>query len=183
MATDSPPIAEQKSRKLRWFQYRLRSLFVLTTLVAIACSWLAVMRQEQRKEYAAAEAIRKAGGAAMSEQTWLGKLLRDNTLIRVSDVDLEGKPIADDVLMHFDGLSQLHSVQLIGITDAGLAHLRGASRLDNALLSGTEVTDAGMVHLQGLGNLKRLTFVNTSVTDQGVKKLQQALPKCYVDRR
>jgi hypothetical protein len=43
MATDSPPSADQKPPKLRWYQYRLRSLFVLTTLVAVACSWLAVM--------------------------------------------------------------------------------------------------------------------------------------------
>ena len=25
--------------KLRWYQYKLSSLFILTTLVAIACSW------------------------------------------------------------------------------------------------------------------------------------------------
>jgi hypothetical protein len=40
METDSPPTADQKQPKLRWYQYRLRSLFILTTLVAIACSWL-----------------------------------------------------------------------------------------------------------------------------------------------
>ena len=58
---ESSPTAE-KPPKLRWFQYRLRSLFILTTLVAIACSWLAVTMQNQRKQKAAAEAIEKIGG-------------------------------------------------------------------------------------------------------------------------
>ena len=31
METDSLPTVEKKPPKLRWFQYRLRSLFILTT--------------------------------------------------------------------------------------------------------------------------------------------------------
>jgi hypothetical protein len=69
METDSLATAEKKQPKLRWYQYRLRSLFVLTTLVAIACSWLAVTMQNQRKQKAAAEAIEKAGGEVWCEPT------------------------------------------------------------------------------------------------------------------
>ena len=36
MGTDALPAVEKPWPKLRWYQYRLRSLFVLTTLVAIA---------------------------------------------------------------------------------------------------------------------------------------------------
>jgi hypothetical protein len=36
MTTESPLTADQPPPKLRWFQYRLRSLFVLTTLVFCA---------------------------------------------------------------------------------------------------------------------------------------------------
>ncbi len=35
--------------KRRRFQYNLRSLFILTTLVAIACSWYAVEMQKAAK--------------------------------------------------------------------------------------------------------------------------------------
>ena len=35
--------------KLRWYQYSLRSLFILTTLVALVCSWYAVQMQEAAK--------------------------------------------------------------------------------------------------------------------------------------
>ena len=46
--------------------------------------------QNQRKQKAAAEAIEKAGGTVQSEPTWLGKLLRDDSLVRVTCVTLYG---------------------------------------------------------------------------------------------
>ena len=44
--------------------------------------------QNQRKQKAAAEAIEKAGGKVKSEPTWLGKLLRDDSLVTVTFVEL-----------------------------------------------------------------------------------------------
>jgi hypothetical protein len=35
--------------KLRWYQYKLSSLFVLTILVALACGWYLVQRQKAAK--------------------------------------------------------------------------------------------------------------------------------------
>jgi hypothetical protein len=202
------PAADQKPGKLRWCQYRLRSLFVLTTLVAIACSWLAVMRQEQRKQGAAAEAIRRAVGTVRSEPTWLGKLLRDDSLVTVIEVDLFWQSTTDNVLVHLQGLKQLQVLWLARthVTDAGLVHLQGLKQLQSLWLDNTHVTDAGLVHLQGLKQLRVLgldsTHVtdaglahlqgltqlqwlglrNKQVTDTGVKKLQQALPNCQIQR-
>jgi hypothetical protein len=56
------------------------------------------------------------------------------------------------------------------------------SRLKCLFLENTTVTDAGLVHLQGLHQLQGLGLDNTKVTDGGVRKLQQALPKCYIHR-
>ena len=39
------------------------------------------------------------------------------------------------------------------ITDAGLVHLKGLSKLETLNLMSTEITDAGLVHLKGLSNL------------------------------
>ena len=39
METKSLPTTGQKPPKLRWYQWRLRSLFILTLLVAIGMSW------------------------------------------------------------------------------------------------------------------------------------------------
>ena len=48
-------------------------------------------------------------------------------------------------------------------------------------LNNTQVTDAGLVHLKGLSKLQYLDLSNTQVTDEGVKKLQQALPNCIIE--
>ena len=55
--TDSP------EHKLRWYQYSLRSLFILTTLVAFACSWYATVMHNAVKRRAAIAEIIELGGA------------------------------------------------------------------------------------------------------------------------
>jgi hypothetical protein len=42
------------------------------------------------------------------------------------------------------------------------------------------VTDAGLVHLKGLTKLRALKLNGTNVTAGGVKQLQQALPNCKI---
>ena len=44
----------------------------------------------------------------------------------------------------------------------------------------TGITDAGLAHLKGLTKLKRISLEETQVTDAGVKALQKALPDCEV---
>ena len=54
MTMTNPP-----EHKLRWYQYKLSSLFILTTLVAFACSWYANEMQKAAKRRAGiAELIR-----------------------------------------------------------------------------------------------------------------------------
>jgi hypothetical protein len=207
MTTDPAP-TDNKPPKLRWYQYRLRSLFVLTLLVAVGMSWLTVTMRDQRKQKAAAEAIEKAGGEVAFEPTWLGKLLRDDSLWSVYSVDLCAQSTTDDVLVHLQGLSQLQVLWLAStrVTDAGLMHLQGLSQLQVLWLDNTKVTDAGLVHLQGLSQLRELSVIDTKVTDaglahlqglrqlqnlrlkdtkvtdEGIKRLQQALPSCKISR-
>ena len=47
-------------------------------------------------------------------------------------------------------------------------------------LDDTKVTDAGLVHLKGLTKLEVLVLRRTKVTPAGVKQLQQALPNCKI---
>ena len=47
-------------------------------------------------------------------------------------------------------------------------------------LYNTKVTDAGLVHLKGLSKLQTLVLVDTKATVAGVKKLQAELPKCVI---
>ncbi len=67
-----------------------------------------------------------------------------------------------------------------GISDAGVAHLRGLAKLHTLDLSATAVTDSGLIYLAGLSNLRDLDLKYTLVTGAGVAKLQAALPDCDI---
>jgi len=66
------------------------------------------------------------------------------------------------------------------VTDAGLEHLKGLTKLEELYFSSPKVTDAGLVHLKGLTNLTHLLLSETKVTPAGVKNLRQALPNCII---
>ncbi|MEE3371248.1 MAG: hypothetical protein VX346_18080, partial [Planctomycetota bacterium] len=101
----------------------------------------------------------------------------------VVGVNLADTPTITDVgLVHLVGLTKLERLSLseTQITDAGLIYLKGLSGLQNLSLSGTQVTDAGLVHLKGLTKLQMLHLGDTQITDAGVAELQQALPNCRI---
>jgi serine/threonine protein kinase len=52
------------------------------------------------------------------------------------------------------------------VDDAGIANLRGLSRLDSLVVTGTRVTDAGVRQLRGLTKLTRLHLESTLITGQ-----------------
>jgi hypothetical protein len=54
-------------------------------------------------------------------------------------------------------------------------------RLQYLDLYGTKVTDAGLVHLAGLSRLDSLNLYCTHVTEKGVENLQRALPSCKIE--
>ena len=67
------------------------------------------------------------------------------------------------------------------ITDAGLVHLKGLTKLKKLRLDGTQVTDAGLEHLTGLASLSELNLAGTRVTETGMIDLKQALPRLRID--
>jgi hypothetical protein len=46
--------------------------------------------------------------------------------------------------------------------------------------SWAQVTDAGLEHIKGLTRLRNLSLKDTRVSDEGVKELQEALPNCEI---
>ena len=66
------------------------------------------------------------------------------------------------------------------ITDTGLVHLKGFTKLEKLNLRFTKITDAGLVHLKGLTNLLQLILTDTQVTYAGVADLKKASPNFYI---
>ena len=78
-------------------------------------------------------------------------------------------------------MTNLETLSLVNtqITDAGLQHLKGLTKLRELRLY-TQITDAGLEHLEGLTNLESLFLGGTHLTDEGVKQLGKALPNCDI---
>ena len=75
-------------------------------------------------------------------------------------------------LFHIGKLWQLEGLELVetGVTDSGLAQLKGLTQLRTLNLDMTAITDAGLVHLKGLSSLRCL-MLSGAITDAGLAQL------------
>ena len=134
-------MADNAKRKRRWFQYSLRTLLVLVTLFAVACSWYDYEMRKAAKRRAAIVKIEKLGGA-----------------VRYYDASYKytrGKP-----RQWFSWLRNIHGDEHLGnavsvrfydsLTDADLVHLGALVNLEELWFWEGPITDAGLVHLKGL---------------------------------
>ena len=169
------------------FQFSILSLLVLMLAVATAFSWLAVEREQARKQRATVDWIVKAGGGGSYDYqrgpipaaeppgpAWLRKFLGDDYFADVTQVGLTGQEVTDAWLEHLKGLTQLQELSLGGtrVSDAWLEYLKGLTKLHALSLYNTQVSDAGLVHLKGLTQLQRLYLFNTQVSDAGLEHLK-----------
>jgi len=117
----------------------------------------------------------------------LGAVLDYGVGDRLTDVDLDGKPVTDSDLDHLATLSDLKILNLSGsrITDAGLAKLAPLKRLKFLYLFKTDITDAGLEQLKELPRLEVLCLDQTLITDAGIKSLEglPRLEKLHVHSR
>ncbi|MFZ1937130.1 MAG: hypothetical protein WCB27_00200 [Thermoguttaceae bacterium] len=172
------------------FQFSLRSLLVATVAIAIPFSWLAVEMKKAREQMEAVEAIQEEMegmalyGANANPLTSLqtDRLLGFEFFEDVVDVELERKQLTHAGLKHLAVLSRIRKLNLTGtnVADEDLIHLKGLVQLEDLYLDSTGVTDAGLAYLEGLNHLRWLGLLETKITHQGVKKLQRALPNCYI---
>jgi hypothetical protein len=193
----------------------VRGLIVVVLVIGAGLGWIVRQAHIQRDAVAA---IWKAGGVIQYEWQWrdgnstpLGKPWAPTWLVELIGVDYFGHvtlaeiqwpstgpdallaqvgrltqldvlissaSLSDAGLVHLQGLTKLELLDISGtkITDARLVHLKGLTNLFRLVLDGTQVTDAGLAHLKGLTNLESLNLANTRVTDAGVGELKRALP-------
>jgi hypothetical protein len=170
-----------------WLKDTLLTLLVVGTLVTILCSWLAMSKQQGKREWEAAAEIENLGGRVgrfnSAPSRWLGsyasKWLESNDFFNhIYSVRLDPGRVTDDglitALSRLKDFRELNSLCLNGtqVTDAGLEHLKGLDRLAWLWLRDTKVTDAGVGRLKGLSHLLELDLRGTMVTDAGLQYLE-----------
>jgi Leucine Rich Repeat (LRR) protein len=172
----------------RFLRYSVRGLILLVLVVGV---WLGWIVRSARLQHAAVAAIEKDGGFVIYDGwnsdngRWTNsKPWRTNWLTNTIGVDyfadvkdVINVDLFDDTLRHVGQLRQIQTLEMsdIGqrkVTDAGLAHLKGLTKLLELHLSGSEVTDAGMVYLKDLTALKILELSGSEVTDAGMVYLK-----------
>ena len=191
MPHPEPPQPAATPRRFPWrrlFQYSLRTLLVLTAIVAVWFAWWSHKARQQRE---AVEAIRAAGGLVAYDfeqgnifdkstkqprywPKWLVGAIGVDYFTHVGGIRLDDSNVADadlERLAAFRGLLGL-SLDRTDVTDAGVKHLSGLTALQELHLQNTKVSDAGLGHLQGLTALRELYLWNTKVTDTGLQHLQ-----------
>ena len=193
--------------RLRWYQFRLRSLLVFTLVVSVCLGWLTYERRkiaERREAFWNPDTLFPY--RLPSQPTWRLWLFGDDwpsyakamwSACLIRDTELEGikgmshletlrlnqSLITDHGLFHLKDLPRLRELELVRtrISDAGLAHLSALPlwRLD---LRETQITDAGLRHLKNQKQLLGLRLKGTRVTDEGINELRAALPNLTVHR-
>jgi hypothetical protein len=74
----------------------------------------------------------------------------------------------DEGLEAVGRLTSLESLAFGGnVTNAGLTHIKGLTKLESLHITSTRVTEAGLVHLEGLTNLKSFSLNNAAFPDAG----------------
>ena len=190
MPHPEPPQPVAAPRRFSWrrlVQYRLRTLLILTTIIAVWFAWWSYTARQQR---VAVAALQKAGASvqydfrlpltgAMDDPPQWPKWLLNHVGVdyfgSVNAVEFRGAETTDAKLEYLKGLTTLQWLDLGGaeISDAGLVDLKGLTALQGLGLGGTPVTDAGLKHLAVLKALQGLSLDNTLITDAGVEYLKK----------
>jgi hypothetical protein len=97
----------------------------------------------------------------------------------ITNLDLIDIPVSDAGLVHIKGLTKLQGLNLSNtrVSDAGLAHIKGLP-LQELYLTNTQVSDAGLAHIKNLP-LRVLSLVATRVSDAGLVHIKD-LPNLQV---
>jgi internalin A len=175
-----------------WWSYvrfRLRLLIAIVLLIGASLGWIVNRVRVQREAVAA---IRSAGGQVFYDWEWKNRRLARNSRVNkprgpkwlldrlgvdyfnhIVYVSLT-EPASDEIMAQIGQLNGLEILWLPGsrVTDTGLSHLNGLTRLRTLVLLRTPITDAGLAHLEGLYSLEQLYLGETAITDAGLAHLK-----------
>ena len=180
--TESNPTLAQRFHWRRLFQYRLRTLLILTTIIAVLLGWWSYKARQQREAVAA---LKKVGGFFSYDfhekgldrppywPVWLVDRVGVDYFANVEAGDFVNNS-TDAGLENLECLTSLKEISLdrTHVTDKSLEYMKGLTKLRLIGLSETKVTDAGLEFLQDLIALETLNLDNTHVSDAGLEYLK-----------
>jgi hypothetical protein len=169
--------------RLRWYQFRLRSLLIFVAIVAIFCSWYAVKKRQADRQKSAVAELRRHGYAIEYDYEHFATQRSYDIPIPAPAwiVNLVGKDFLYDVYGVGGPISLIARYPLPALIDDDLtvlARLPNLRRLDFSNVCGNpaKITDEGLSQLANLKALESLDLSNTQVTDAGLKHIQ-GLPR------
>ena len=136
--TDQPDKTDLAKLKRRWLRFSVRTLLIVTALVAV---WLGVLANRVHKQRAAVAAIEAAGGTVyydwqgmprelaerervpfevISHPRWLVRLYGRENLQDVVHVSLGDAPVDGELVGHLRSLQELQTLDLPAGVDARL---------------------------------------------------------------
>jgi hypothetical protein len=175
----------------RRFQFGVSSLLLFLVAVSVPLGWFAWELQRARRQRAAMEAIKEAGGVVLPDceydengkcadkklaaPTWLRTLIGYFFFADAGEVSvLRYSYFDDEDMRHIASFKHLRYLVLgkTEVTDAGLRHLSELHNLKHLTLNNTNITDSGLTHVGALTNLKILSLAGTEITDEGLGHLE-----------
>jgi hypothetical protein len=151
------------------FQFSIRSLLILVVVAAVPCSWLALERQEARRQRQTIAAIRAAGGDVIySYELGRSMYLRPRG----------GPAVVPTFLLRILGddffVLDIGEVTLKEPHDADFAALRTWRNLKSIVAEGENITDRGMEQLENFPDLEFLWIINSRhITASGFRHLRR----------
>jgi internalin A len=172
----------------RWFRFSLRTLLLAMTL--LAC-WLGYQVWRWNERDKAIAQLRALGGEVSfgtnPTPKWLVAMFGEKPFRRVGIVNLHRLPATDEHLQLMAWFPDLETVTINGtqVTDAGLKHLDGMSKLWWLEMEWNNISDEGLAELKDLPSLKALRVTDSRVTNEGVKRALarfKNLQEIWIDR-
>ena len=159
----------------------MRHLIVALLLALLSTQSATEPKQEQRRaDDLNLAAYNSSGGMAYWHSRKKGSEL-DGTQVMVRRTNQPALRVSTKPIFKMKGVSKLilHGVDF---TDAELSGISEMSELPALLING-KITDDGLKHLDGLSKLKKLWIYRTHITGTGIKHLKNidSLEYLYID--
>jgi Leucine Rich repeat len=187
-----PSKAKPPKRKRRWFQFSLRTMMVVVTLL---CVWMGITAHRANRQRRAVERLTSHGdGISYDYQTdehgsfmlpvnapppsppgptWLRRLIGVDYFVTVVGADMYVKGAGDDSIGDLSDLPQLRflGVHGPGVTGSDLARLSKLPQLRDLGLYDNSIMDSDWEFVGQLTHLKGLVLGGSNVTDTSLERI------------